>query len=124
MGWNSQLQDISGCVIEVATPHQMFGSTITMDCGTGEPSTRRLELDFTSNYGRHFKRVFGEEGMWSIRGLTGADAAPVLEFAARRLKDNTHPDHWKPTQGNAKQILLKMAAMSRMRPDGVWWLHN
>tara|TARA_R100000458_G_C8262595_1_gene237968 strand:- start:712 stop:1002 length:291 start_codon:yes stop_codon:yes gene_type:complete len=95
----------------------MFGSMRT------HGGTRELELDFTSNYARLFARVLGVGGIENLNGMTGADAGPVLEYAARRLKDNPHPDHWKATEGNVKTTLLQLATMSRLRPDGVWWVH-
>lgn len=34
--------------------------------------------------------------------------------------DEVSGDYWEPTEGNAKRPLLQLAAMARMRPDGVW----
>lgn len=34
--------------------------------------------------------------------------------------DNNHCDYWEATEGNAKRPLLQLAAMARIRPDGVW----
>jgi len=118
MGYNARLNDrVSGVCLEAQEKHQMAGSV------KWEGGTRDLELDFTFNYSRIFERVLGTGGIKNIYGMTGADVAPVLEYAARRLKDNTNKDHWKPTQGNVKRVLLQLATMSRIRPDGVWWIH-
>ena len=125
MGYTAQLQDTAGNCLSIDTPHHMSGCySVEVNCTTGEVGNRYLELDFTSNYQRHFTRVLGVGGIKNIYGMKGADAGPVLEYAASRLKDNTNPDHWKPTQGNAKKVLIQLATMSRMRPDGTWWIHN
>jgi len=118
MSYDAQLQNHAGECLTVDTKHNMRGATYEVG------GTKSLELNFTSNYGRHFTRVLGVGGIKNLYGMKGADAGPVLEYAASRLKDNTHPDHWKSTQGNAKSVLLQLAAMSRMRPDGVWRIWN
>lgn len=109
MGYTAQLQDNAGNCLQTNRTLRPGG-------------IRDLELDFTFNYARLFARVLGVGGIRNLNGMTGADAGPVLEYAAQRLKDNTHTDHWKATQGNAKTTLLQLATMSRLRPDGVWWV--
>ena len=52
--------------------------------------------------------------------MTGAESIPILEAAAAKLGDEASGDYWEPTEGNAKRPLLQLAAMARMRPDGVW----
>jgi hypothetical protein len=52
--------------------------------------------------------------------MTGAESIPILEKAAAALGDDAVPDYWKATEGNAKRPLLQMAAMAKMRPDGIW----
>lgn len=74
----------------------------------------------SSNYARHFKRVLGEKGIRAIYGMTGAESIPVLEDAASKLADDVSDDYWEPTEGNAKRALLQLAALARMRPDGIW----
>lgn len=46
-------------------------------------------------------------------------AAPSEEFA-NLLADDATDNYWDATEGNAKRPLLKLAAMARMRPDGIW----
>ena len=84
MGYNAQLNDmVTGVCLEAQEKHQMAGSMYVAG------GTTDLELDFTFNYSRIFARVLGLGGIRNICGMTGADAAPVLEYAAGRLKDNT-----------------------------------
>lgn len=44
----------------------------------------------------------------------------ILENAINQLGDDVDPDYWEPTEGNAKRALLKLLAMAKMRPDGIW----
>ena len=95
-------------------PHDMRGGTY---CVGG---TRELWLNVTYNYAPHFKRVLGESGIRAIYGMTGEESIPVLEDAASRLADDASDDYWDATEGNAKRALLQLAAMARLRPDGIW----
>ncbi len=143
---------IFGSTLESEISHQIFGSTITLmgcqrwlewgkwECGylypdeytycessvgrLWKPGTRVLELDFTSNYGEHFRKVLGKGGIQNIYALSGREAMPLLEKAARKLKDDFSDNHWEPTEGNAKRVLLQLACLSCMAPDGVWWIHH
>jgi hypothetical protein len=54
-------------------------------------------------------------------GMTGAESIPVLKEAISKLGDDTNPDYWKPTEGNAKEPLLGLLAFAQMRPDGIWY---
>ena len=82
--------------------------------------TTGLWLNVTYNYGKHYYRVLGDKGIRTIYGMTGAESIPVLEAAAAKLSDEVSDDYWEATEGNAKRPLLQLAAMARMRPDGVW----
>ena len=35
------------------------------------------------------------------------------------LGDDTDPDYWEPTDGNAKRALIQLRTMAKMRPDAV-----
>lgn len=94
--------------------HDMRGGTYAMGGTTG------LWLNVTYNYGKHYYRVLGDKGIRTIYGMTGAESIPVLEAAAAKLSDEVSDDYWEATEGNAKRPLLQLAAMARMRPDGVW----
>ena len=65
--------------------------------------------------------VFGEGGIRSIYGKTGAESIPMLEKAISALGDNVdNSDYWHATEGNAKRALYGLLAFAKMRPDGVW----
>ena len=84
--------------------------------------TTELWLNVTYNYSKHYYRsdVFGEKGIRSIYGLTGAESIPVLERAISALGDDVASDYWLPTEGNAKRPLTQLLAMAQLRLDGVW----
>lgn len=117
MSYDISLKDpVTQETIELSNPHLMCGGTYVLG------GTTELWLNVTYNYGRIFRRpeVLGEEGIRTIYGMTGAESIPVLQKAIANLGDDTDPDYWKPTDGNAKRPLCQLLAMAQMRPDGIW----
>lgn len=112
--------DISLCdpvskeVLEVDTTHHIHGGNYVLG------GTTELWLNITYNYGGHFRRVLGDEGIRSIYGMTGAESIPVLKAAIAQLGDDVSTDYWEDTEGNAKRALCGLLAFAQMRPDGVW----
>lgn len=113
------------------TPHQMRGGTYAIG-GTDE-----MWLNVTYNYGRWYRKdyAFGENGIRSINGLSGAESIPVLKKAITGLEESKEelPEeeinqcleqgvsgYWMPTKENAVRPLYQLLAMAQMRPDGVW----
>lgn len=115
MSYDITLRDpVTREVLRADSPHDMRGGIY---CAGG---TDELWLNVTYNYAPHFERVLGESGIRAIYGMTGAESIPVLEAAAARLADDASDDYWEATEGNAKRALLQLAAMARLRPDGIW----
>lgn len=117
MSYDISLKDpVTMETIETKEPHFMHGGTYAIG------GTTELWLNVTYNYGKIFRRpeVLGEEGIRSIYGMTGAESIPVLQNAIANLGDDTNPDYWKATDGNAKRPLCQLLAMAQMRPDGIW----
>ena len=121
MSYDINLVDaVTGEVLQLDESHHMRGGTYAVG-GTSEAS-----LNVTYNYSTHFVRVFPkytwqiEEGIRGIYGLTGAQSLPVLKAAIALLGDDTDPDYWAATEGNAKRALIQLQALASMRPDGVW----
>ncbi len=115
MSYDIDLKDpVSGKVLQLDSPHLMRGGTYCLG-GTTDAS-----LNVTYNYGTHFRRVLGEEGIRTIYGMTGSESIPVLEGGISQLGNDTDEDYWKPTEGNAKRALTQLLALAKMRPDGVW----
>lgn len=117
MSYDISLKDpITKETIEVKDAHFMHGGTYALG------GTKELWLNVTYNYGSIFRRpeVLGSEGIRTIYGMTGAESIPVLQNAIANLSDDTDPDYWKATDGNAKRPLCQLLAMAQMRPDGIW----
>lgn len=112
-------------------PHQMRGGTYAIG-GTAE-----MWLSITYNYATWYYKdyAFGENGIRSIYGLSGAESIPVLrkvitglenskeELSADEAKeclDQGVSGYWMPTRENAIKPLYQLLAMAQMRPDGVW----
>lgn len=102
--------------IVIDEPHFMRGGTYQVGGST------ELWLNVTYNYAPFYYRedVFGEKGIRTIYGMTGAESIPVLTSAIAALGDDADQDYWKPTGGNAKRALLQLLAFAQMRPDGIW----
>lgn len=133
MSYDISLRDpVTGQTLQLDAPHHMRGGTYQVG------GTTEAHLNVTWNYATHYYRVFTPAplrpgvdphhandggtvgGIRSIYGLTGAASIPVLQSAIDQLGDDTHPDYWEPTEGNAKRALAQLLALARMRPDGVW----
>jgi hypothetical protein len=119
MSYDLGLSDpLTGTWLELDSPHQMKGGTYAVG------GTPWAALNVTYNYAPHYYRVFpvreGVGGIRSLYGLTGAESLPILDEAIRQLGDETHPDYWKPVEGNAKAALYQLKALAQMRPDGIW----
>lgn len=100
--------------LRVDYPHHMRGGTYQLG------GSHELALNITYNYGHHYYRLMGDRGIRTIYGMTGAQSIPVLEEAIKLLGNDTDPDYWKGTEGNAKVALCQLLSMAQMRPDGVW----
>lgn len=103
--------------LKADSPHFIAGGMRAMG------GTKELWLNVTYNYGHFYYRpeVFGESGIRSIYGKTGAESIPMLEKAISALGDDVDDsDYWHSTEGNAKRALCGLLAFARMRPDGVW----
>lgn len=105
---------VTGETLHTEAMHQMRGGTYAM-AGTTE-----CWLNVTYNYGQHYCRVMGEQGIRTIYGMTGAESIPILKSAMAALGDDVDPNYWTPTEGNAKAALASLLALAQMRPDGVW----
>lgn len=100
--------------LEVESPHQIRGGTYAVG------GTTEAWPNITYNYCRFYYEVFGEKGIRTIYGMTGAESIPVIKKAMDKLGDDVDPDYWKATQGNAKRALAGLLALAQLRPDGIW----
>ena len=100
--------------LETKEKHFIVGGTYAVG------GTREMWINVTYNYYPFFKRVFGDEGIRLIYGMTGAESIFVHKQAISNLGDDACGDYWKPTEGNAKRALSGLLALAQMRPDGIW----
>ena len=108
------LDPVTHEVIEFDTPHQIKGG---MYCVGG---TTEAWINITYNYGKIYREKFGKEGIRTIYGMTGAESIPIIQKVIDSLSDETNPDYWTATEGNAKCALYGLLSFAKMRPDGVW----
>lgn len=114
MSYDIYLRDpVTHDTLQIETPHQIRGGTYAVG------GTQEAWLNITWNYAKHYYRVFGEKGIRTIYGMTGAESIPVLKEAISKLGDDVAEDYWEPTEGNAKRALHGLLALAQMRPDGV-----
>ena len=115
MSYDIRLKDrVTGNTVRLDFPHQIRGGMYAVG-GTNE-----AWLNVTYNYGDIFRQVFGEDGIRSIYGKSGAESIPMLQKAISVLKDDATNDYWEATEGNAKKALYGLLAFAQLRPDGVW----
>ena len=115
MSYDIYLKDpITKEPIILETPHFVKGGTYSIN------GTQELWLNITWNYADHYYRVFGEKGIRTIYGMTGAESIPIIKNAMSRLADDVSDNYWEATEGNAKQALAGLLAFAQMRPDGIW----
>jgi len=104
----------TGAALTVPNKHNLHGGTY-MEGGTND-----LWLNVTYNYCNQFLKAFGENGIRTIYGMTGAESVPVLEEAMDRLHGLPSSNYWDSTEGNAKEALGNLYLFAKERPDGVW----
>ena len=129
MSYDLGLTDIkTGDCYELTEPHHMRGGTYAIG-GTTEAT-----INITYNYypqldkaidAVELESVYAKDdgkvhGIRVLYGMTGADSIPVLERGIERLGDDSNPDYWTATEGNAKAALRQCLALAKMCPDGVW----
>ena len=94
--------------------HQIKGGTYAIG------GSDKAELNITYNYSPIFYKLFPEEGIRSLYGLSGAESIPMLMKAIDKLKDDVSDNYWECTEGNAKIALYQLLSFAKLRPDGVW----
>ena len=82
--------------------------------------TTEAWLNITYNYGKYYYKIFGEKGIRTIYGMTGAESIPILKKAIDTLGNNVSENYWEPTEGNAKKALCALLTFAQLRPDGIW----
>lgn len=85
-------------------------------------------LNITFNYfgifARHGLSIIERDkpgrGIRVLEGKTAAECARILAAVIPHLGNDTDPDYWKPTEGNAKQALVNLLMIAvAVPPDAV-----
>lgn len=132
MSYDIHLCDpVTGKILETDVSHMIQGGTYAVG------GTTKMWLNVTYNYSRWYYKdyAFGENGIRSIYGLTGAESIPILkktinglqssdddltEEEIRDLVEHEVTGYWLPTRENAIKPLYQLLAFAQMRPDGIW----
>lgn len=105
---------VTNKVIELDFKHNMKGGTYAVG-GTNEAS-----LNVTYNYAPIFYKLFHENGIRVLYGMSGAESISLLSEAIHKLSNDVSKDYWKCTEGNVKKVLHQLLSFAKMRPDGIW----
>jgi len=114
MSYDIRLCNSAGETITLDHKHNLSGGTYCLG-GTDE-----CWLNVTYNYSAHFRRVFGENGIRTIYGMSGADSAPLLVAGINQLATDVADDYWEATEGNARKALCDLLALALAAPEGIW----
>lgn len=75
-------------------------------------------VNVTYNYGHHYYDLLHEDGLRGLHGLSGAEAAPLLERAVAVLgTERDDSDYWAPTPGNAGAALGVLLRWAKQHPS-------
>jgi len=99
--------------VQFEAPLDVRGGTYAMG------GTTEAWLNVTYNYSRHYG-IMGDKGIRTIYGMTGLDSLAVLDAAIAQLGDDTDPDYWKATEGNAKAALVNLRQIAALCPSAIW----
>lgn len=76
-------------------------------------------FNITYNYSKHIYRVLNG-GIPGLDGRCVDETIEPIRKAIEKLGDDTDPDYWQPTEGNAKIALQGLVAMAVQCPGGIW----
>ena len=123
MSWWVSLRDAAGNVVSIEDSFEEGGTYIL-------GGSTEADLNVTYNYGAHFETVFGSKGLEdpkrgirTLIGMTGANAAPLLEKAVATLGTKVSKDYWEPSEGNAGYALSILLRWARQHPGAVFEVH-
>jgi hypothetical protein len=114
MSYDIYLVDENKDTIQFDQPHQLKGGTYALG------GTTDAHLNITYNYGVHYRRIFGPDGIRTLYGKLAKDTIPMLMAGIAALGDDVDPDYWTPTEGNAKKALQNLLTLAQMAPEGRW----
>lgn len=114
MSYDISLKDpVTGKTLETEVAHHMIGGTYAVG------GTQELWLNVTYNYGYLYYKsnVFGEEGIRSLYGKSGAESIPMLKRAIEGLKEYYVSTRLQNLKKSLESISLQevMTVMEKVR---------
>lgn len=78
-------------------------------------------VTITYNYSGYYRIAFNDQaGIRILYGKSGKDSISLLNMAIAKLPNNTDPNYWEATGGNAKRPLKRLLKMATQHPEGIW----
>ena len=78
-------------------------------------------VTITYNYSGYYRIAFNDlAGIRILYGKSGKDSISLLNMAIAKLPNNTDPNYWEATGGNAKRPLKLLLKMAEQHPEGIW----
>lgn len=132
MSYDIYLKDpVTKEVIEFDEKHEMKGGMYAIG------GTKEAWLNITYNYSKWYYKdyTFGEKGIRTIYGMSGAKSIPVIKKAIKGLEsskedlsneekqayiENNVSGYWLPVKENTIKPLYQLLSMAQLRPDGIW----
>lgn len=105
-------EPISGETIKFETAHFVRGGTYAIG------GTQEAWLNITYNYAKHYYRVFGEKGIRTIYGMTGAESIPIIKAAMAQLGDDVSRTIGKIPKGTQRRRLRVCLPLHRCDRTG------
>ena len=124
MSYDIEFQkDGKTCTLPFSPPH----------CGTYCASEDFCEawLNITYNYAKIYyeyglsisKLKKHERGIRVLEGKSASQCVRILTSVIPQLGNETDPDYWKPTEGNAKQALVNLLSIAvAVPPDAICYV--
>jgi len=104
-------------IVRLKKKHHMRGATYPAG---GE---EYAALNVTYNYSALFDIALGHGGLRQFYGKRAGDCIAAFKEAADKLDPfgvGTHEDYWEPTGGNAAAVLLDLAELCNLAPNGIF----
>ena len=105
------------CILPFPPPH---GGTYCAD-----EDFCKAWFNITFNYAQIFarhglsivKREKTERGIRTLEGKTAAECVRILTSVIPKMGNETDPDYWEPTEGNAKKALVNLLTIAVVVPS-------
>lgn len=105
------------CTLPFPPPH---GGTYNLDDSIHE-AWLNITYNYTSIFTKHGltieKPIKKERGIRILEGKTASECVKILTSVIPKLGNDTDPDYWKATEGNAKRSLVNLLMIAVSVPS-------